>query len=329
MHQTQLRHILSVDEFSVPWLRALFALARILKEAHAHGVYSDRWALFSQLLQPAQMISFFYEESTRTRLSFEAAMRALGGTVTSTQDASRTSSIVKGESLTDSIRVIGAYGNVTVLRHPTIGAASTAASVSPIPIINAGDGAGEHPTQALLDLFTIWEHLAVDQETALTFVGDLKQGRTVHSLAKLVARLQRTDLSPITQLIFVSPAERALGTELRETLQQSGITIEFSGELNPDIVQRSSVLYMTRTQKEREPSQPAADEIILTPDLARRLASDACILHPLPRNAELPVEVDEFPQARYFEQAQNGLYVRMALLLYILRPELFTTLCRP
>lgn len=311
------KHVVSVDDFnSADELRQFFERVRVLKKAHRSGWQSIMWQPYRDLLRGRVLASLFYQPSTRTSFSFESAMIQLGGSVIGTENAKEFSSAIKGETLQDSITVVGYYAHAIVLRHPDVGSAAQAAAVSSVPVINAGDGVGEHPTQALLDLYTIWETLPENRQTLnLTLVGDLKRGRTVHSLVKLVKKFNN---SPVLDLrcnvACVSPETLCLPSGL---LALSGAFTTEHRELTAELVQESDVIYMTRTQSEHGVVQ--ADTIVLTPSLADMLRPTAKILHPLPRNEELPVEIDRLPQAHYFAQAENGLYVRMQLLLDLLQ----------
>ncbi len=260
------------------------------------------------------LATVFYEPSTRTRLSFEAAMQRLGGGVISVAEAKTASSVVKGESLPDTIRTIASYADAIVLRHPDIGAAQLAASVSDVPILNAGDGAGEHPTQALLDLYTMRRERQAIDGLSVALVGDLKNGRTVHSLARALS-LFKVDYS------FISPAALAMPAAVTDFLRERDCVVEETNDL-ADTLQKADVIYMTRVQKERfeDPKQyeKLKDFYILNRDLVSRAKKGPLIMHPLPRVDEIATDVDALPNAAYFRQAKNGVYVRMALLAEIL-----------
>ena len=309
-------HVVSVDNFnSAGELCRFFERVARLKRAHEKKKSSGRWSKYRDLLRGQVMASLFYQPSTRTRFSFESAMLQLGGSVIGTENAAEFSSTIKGESLQDSIAVVGHYAQVIVIRHPDVGSAALAAQVSKVPIVNAGDGIGEHPTQALLDLYTIWENLPKNHALTLTLVGDLKRGRTVHSLVKLVKKFNgQPDLGLDCKIVCVSPEALRLPSEL---VASPGASVSEHQELSERLVQDSDVIYMTRTQSEHG-AIGQADPIILTPELASLLAPKAKVLHPLPRNQELPVSIDNLPQAHYFAQAENGLYVRMQLLIDLL-----------
>jgi len=317
-------HLVSIEDINLDELEDFFKLVKTLKSSHQARNTSQmkriEWHLeFGRSLEMFNLILFFYEASTRTRFSFDAAMQYLGGKVTSSENASEFTSFVKDETLEASIKAISSYADATVIRHPDLGSAEAAASVSNVPIINAGDGAGEHPTQALLDLFTIWEHLQRNdshQQMVLTFVGDLRAGRTVHSLLRLVDRLMGTDLDMVSYIIAVSPPELALPVVISQ--EEIDIPIIVAKSLSKEIISESDVIYMTRTQKERGSVITNPTSYTLSPEYTNALKSSAIIMHPLPQNDELPEEVDKLTQARYYtDQVPNGLYVRMALLLKI------------
>jgi carbamoyl-phosphate synthase/aspartate carbamoyltransferase len=267
------------------------------------------------ILQGRVLCSLFFEPSTRTSASFDAAMQRLGGrTVVINTDHSSTQ---KGESLQDTIRTLGCYGDAIVLRHPSNDSAATAAEFSPVPIINGGNGSLEHPTQAFLDLFTIREELGTVSGITVTFTGDLKYGRTVHSLLKL---LQYYDV----RINLIAPSALALPKDVRDTVIASGQLAAESETLSPDIVARSDVLYCTRVQKERfenpDEYERLKDSFIIDNSVLRHAKSTMVVMHPLPRNREISEEVDFDQRAAYFRQMRYGLYCRMALLALVLAP---------
>jgi len=257
------------------------------------------------------LATVFYEPSTRTRFSFEAAMHRLGGQVLSAENATRASSAAKGESLEDAIRVIGGYVDGIVLRHPDVGAADRAARVAPVPVINAGDGPGEHPTQALLDLFTIKKELGRLDHLRVGLAGDLRNGRTVRSMAVLLSRF------PGNELVLISPPALRMGEDVIGSLKQAQQSMRATTDLGGAIAELD-VLYQTRIQAERFESSEDYERLrgvyILTPELMRRLPERAIVMHPLPRLEEIDPQVDSDPRAAYFRQARNGLWVRMAVL---------------
>jgi aspartate carbamoyltransferase catalytic subunit len=262
-------------------------------------------------LQGRLLATIFYEPSTRTRFSFEAAMHRLGGHVLSAENAAAASSAAKGESLEDAIRIIGGYADGIVLRHPEVGAPDRAAGVASVPVISAGDGPGHHPTQALLDLYTIKTELGRLDHLRVGLVGDLRNGRTVRSLALLLARF------PANELLLISPPGLRMREDviaaLKETQQRVRETTDFAGAV-PDL----DVLYQTRIQAERFESPEEYEQYrgvyVLHTDLMRRLPERAIVMHPLPRVGEIDPRVDADPRAAYFRQARNGLWVRMAVL---------------
>lgn len=301
----ELDHVLSTRQFSDPLiLRRLFDLALDMEK----NVKNEK--LFRSLTNKV-MATLFYEPSTRTRFSFETAMHRLGGRVISTEAAGQFSSVTKGETLEDTIRVTSSYADVVVLRHSEAGAAARAASVSQCPIINAGDGVGEHPTQALLDMYTIWREKKRLNNLNVVLMGDLLNGRTIHSLVHLLSQQENIMLQ------FVSPPSLRIPETYRNELTQKGIPFEERDALDEDL-SRVDVIYMTRVQKERFPNTEAYELVrhccTIDPGVLARLSPEAIIMHPLPRITEIAPEVDKDPRAAYFRQATNGLFVRMALL---------------
>ncbi|GFT04195.1 CAD protein [Nephila pilipes] len=295
------KHILKVDMFSRYQLHRLFEVAKnykfLLKKENPLSV-----------LKGKVLVNLFYEASTRTNVSFAVAMMKLGGTVIPVNESS--SSVKKGESLEDTISVLSNYGDVVVLRHPEPGSAERAAAVSSRPILNGGDGTGEHPTQALLDVFTIREELGSVNRLTITFVGDLKHGRTVHSLARLLTNYD-------VRLRYVSPLQLKMPDSIKEFIQSKGIHQEEYSNLE-EILPHTDVLYVTRIQKERfeseEEYKKVKGQFIITPVLMTNAKKRMIVMHPLPRVDEISTDFDSDPRAVYFRQALNGLYVRMALL---------------
>ncbi len=298
--------ILSVKQFDRENLRYLFGLAeemRIIVERVGH----------SNLLQGKVMASLFYEPSTRTSSSFIAAMSRLGGAVIPINEVVY-SSVTKGESLPDTVRTLESYADVIVLRHPEVGSAAVAAHYCEKPIINAGDGVGEHPTQALLDLFTIEEdHNRVDG-LSVAMVGDLKYGRTVHSLTRLLSLYN-------VKFYFVSPEILRMPPELIEEVKQKGLEYEELEDVS-QVIDKADVLYVTRVQKERFTDLAQYDAVkdyyVITPEIMKRAKQTMTVMHPLPRVGEISYAVDADPRASYFRQMKNGMYVRMALLTAVL-----------
>jgi carbamoyl-phosphate synthase/aspartate carbamoyltransferase/dihydroorotase/carbamoyl-phosphate synthase/aspartate carbamoyltransferase len=267
------------------------------------------------LLKGYVLACLFYEPSTRTSASFIAAMERLGGDVIPITQGVQFSSVSKGESLPDTIRTLEQYSDVIVLRHPEIGSAKLAADYASVPVINAGDGAGEHPTQALLDLFTIREELGRIDGLKIAMVGDLRYGRTVHSLTRLL--MQYDDVS----LRFVSPEILRLPMALMNELIDRGFKVRETHNV-ADVIENADVLYVTRIQKERfsDPKQyeEVKDCYEITMELMTRAKEKMVVMHPLPRVGEIHYHVDDDPRAAYFRQVRNGMYVRMALLAAVL-----------
>jgi aspartate carbamoyltransferase catalytic subunit len=254
--------------------------------------------------------SLFYEPSTRTRLSFESAMHRMGADIISVTDAG-SSSLKKGETLEDTIEMVEKYADILVMRHPEARAAERAVKVTSKPFINAGDGANQHPTQALLDMYTIHREVGGIDGITVGFVGDLKYGRTVHSLIYLLS------LYPIKRVLFISPEALKMPSEYLELLERSGIEYQVGNDLESAIPEMD-VIYMTRIQEERfehpEVYEKLKGSYVLTPMTVQMGKPELRILHPLPRIDEISPEVDSLPQAAYFRQAENGVYMRMALL---------------
>lgn len=305
LHHLVGQHILSVRQFTKEQMSHLFNVAHTLRLM----VQKERSL---DLLKGRVMASMFYEVSTRTSSSFASAMQRLGGSVVHFSES--TSSSQKGESLSDSVQTMSCYADVLVLRHPTPGAVESASRHCRKPVINAGDGVGEHPTQALLDVFTIREELGTVNGMTITMVGDLKHGRTVHSLAKLLTQYRIT-------LRYVAPKNLHMPTEIISFIASKGIKqeeFESIEEALPD----TDVLYMTRIQKERfsseEEYKACFGQFILTPHIMTVAKKKMVVMHPLPRVNEISPEVDSDPRAAYFRQAENGMYIRMALLATVL-----------
>ena len=300
------QHILSVKQFSREDIEAIFVIAEEMR------TMVERVGTFD-LLKGKLLASLFYEPSTRTASSFTAAMERLGGSVIPISEV-RYSSVSKGESLPDTVRTLECYSDVIVLRHPEVGAAATAARYVRKPIINAGDGIGEHPTQALLDLFTIREELGSIQGLTVTMLGDLKNGRTVHSLSRLLALYH-------ARINLVSPEALRMPAEIMEELTAHGVTLSEHRQLDA-VLPNTDVLYVTRVQKERFASEADYDAVkgayVISPETLTQAKQRMIVMHPLPRVGEITMEVDEDPRAAYFRQMEYGLYVRMALLAMVL-----------
>lgn len=306
-------HIIEVQQFKDRgFLEEIFALSGRMERLDEG---KDPSLLLPSVPRRRILASLFYEPSTRTRLSFESAMKRLGGDLISTEDAPHFSSMVKGESLTDTIRIVASFADAIVLRHYEEGSAKKASEVSPVPIINAGDGPGQHPTQALLDLWTIKKELGRIDELKVCFVGDLLYSRTVHSLTYLLAQQNNIEL------YFVCPDEIRMPRDIVDYLKEKDIAF-FEGASLSEIAPIIDILYVTRVQKERFRSsaeyEKVKDSYVVDREIVSAMKETARILHPLPRVQELPPEIDSDPRAAYFRQADNGLYLRMALLKMIL-----------
>ncbi len=301
-----IRHLIDPLDFSVEEIDGLLALAA--------DIAQDRQK-YAEVCHGKKLATLFYEPSTRTRLSFEAAMLNLGGSVLGFATAD-SSSATKGESVADTIRVISCYADICAMRHPKEGAPLRAARYSGIPVINAGDGGHQHPTQTLTDLMTIRRRKGRLSDLTIGLCGDLKFGRTVHSLIKSLARYEGI------RFVLISPEElRVPDYVIHEILTPKGIPYEEVTSLE-ESMPKLDILYMTRVQKERffneEDYIRLKDTYILTPEKMKLGKPDMAVLHPLPRVNEITLEVDDDPRAAYFEQAQNGVYVRMALMMTLL-----------
>lgn len=299
---TRLRHVLESQQFSRQLLDDLFERADDMR-ADPHRAAGR--------LQGRVMAALFYEPSTRTRLSFESAMLRLGGRTMGTDNAREFSSAAKGETLEDTIRIVAGYADVIVLRHHEEGAARRAAAVSDVPVINAGDGKGQHPTQSLLDLYTIKDELGRVDGVRVAMVGDLFNGRTARSLAYLLSKYRDVEVW------FVAPPQVAMQDDIKQHLDEHGVRWHETEDLD-SVLPQVDVVYQTRIQKERfddEASYRAVKGIYVidTASMAR-LRSEAIVMHPLPRLDEIDPAVDADRRAAYFRQARNGVQVRMALL---------------
>lgn len=298
-----MKHLIDSQALDRPLIETLFASANSLEKTP------------SDSLSGKIMASLFYEPSTRTRFSFESAMLRLGGSVITTENAKEFSSASKGETIEDTIKIMNFYSDVIVLRHFEEGTAKLAAAVSDIPVINAGDGTGQHPTQALLDLYTIQRELGHIDGVRVALVGDLKHGRTIRSLAYLLGKYENVSID------FVAPAGLQVGDDIKEYLDKHRVTYHETDDLL-SIIGDVDVVYQTRIQKERFTSE---DEYLkykgfyqIDNATVAKMKDDAIIMHPLPRVDEILPEVDSSPKAAYFKQAKYGLLVRMALLQYLL-----------
>ena len=298
-----MRHVLSCEQFNREEIDSLFKLTDHIRENEKayDGSISDK-----------VVATLFYEPSTRTRLSFEAAILRLGGKNISTENAQEMSSAIKGESLEDTIRVAHAYADAIIMRHPEIDSATRAAAASNVPVINAGAGSGEHPTQALLDAYTIYKNKGKLDGISVAILGDLLYGRTIHSLIKLLSLYENITIYGL------SIPSLALSDDYIKYIEDRGVKyvkVESLKELPSDL----DIIYQTRTQTERfENTGIKAEEIIINTEIMKHFGPDTLILHPLPRRHEICPEVDNDPRAKYFEQSLNGMYVRMGLLYEIL-----------
>jgi aspartate carbamoyltransferase catalytic subunit len=300
------KDILHGGQFSRAELELILRVASDMQQELAHAPGLD-------MLKGYVMGALFFEPSTRTRLSFETAMHRLGGSVVGFASAG-SSSAAKGESLADTIRTVDQYVDVIAMRHPRIGSADEAAEVAKAPVINGGDGAGQHPTQALLDLFTIQSERGRVDGNTIVLCGDLKYGRTVHAGVELYKQYD-------CKLVFVAPEQLRMPAELTARLRGQGVEVEETTDLQEALAQ-ADVLYMTRIQKERFEDVAEYERLkssyILTRDMVERIGPRTTIMHPLPRVDEIATDVDGLPNAAYFRQARSGVYIRMALIALVL-----------
>jgi len=299
------KDILHGNQFSKKDIEAIMKTASYFeKELKKKGSLS--------LLKGKLLANLFYEPSTRTRLSFEAAMQRLGGGVIS-MGSVESSSVAKGESLTDTVMTVSQYADVIVLRHPRTGSAREAADAVSIPVINAGDGTGQHPTQALLDIYTIKKELGTLSNLTISMVGDLKNGRTVHALVELLALFG-------AKLYFVSPDSLRMPVEITSRLKEKGVEVHETADMKL-AAKKSDLIYMTRIQKERFTDLSEYERVkgsyIINEKFLEDIKKEIVILHPLPRVDEIDPAVDQYSGAAYFRQMRNGVYVRMALLAMI------------
>lgn len=301
-------HIIESQQFNLKFIHDIFTLADALEKKLGKGQDDS--------LKGKIMASLFYEPSTRTRFSFESAMLRLGGRVITTENAREFSSAAKGETLEDSIRVINFYSDVIVMRHYEQGAAKRAAKVSDIPVINAGDGAGQHPTQALLDLYTIQRTLGGIGGISIAMVGDLKNGRTIRSLVYLLGKFKNV------HIYFVSPKGLRMCDDIKKYLEKHHMSYKET-ESFESCVGKVDVVYQTRIQKERFATEKEYKKYKgcyqIDMKLVGKMKRSAIIMHPLPRVGEISPEVDASPKAIYFKQAYYGLLIRMALLKIVLK----------
>ncbi|MGI9027707.1 MAG: aspartate carbamoyltransferase [Candidatus Saccharimonadales bacterium] len=300
-------HVLAAHQFNPEQIGAIFEKA---DEFHGQLQTAEGRRELASLHLGEQVCSTFYESSTRTKASFELGALKMGMQVFETENAAEFSSISKGETIEDTIRVLGSYGVAAIiLRTKKEGEAARAASVSQVPIINAGDGKAEHPTQSLLDAYTIQKEIGRLDNLRVVMGGDLKHGRTVRSLSQLLAKY------PQNHIAFVSHPEFRMGDDIKAILDEHDTTYDETSEMY-DPLHDADVVYWTRSQTERHDDQdsPADGEFVIDTVALEAMNKDAIIMHPLPRVGEITLAVDSDPRAKYFIQAENGLYIRMALL---------------
>lgn len=298
-----MHHVIRSQQFDRKTIEKLFNVANVLQNRPDDS------------MRGKIMATLFYEPSTRTRLSFESAMQRLSGYVISSENAREHSSAAKGESIEDTVRIVNQYADVIVIRHYQVGVSARAAAVSKVPIINGGDGPGQHPTQGLMDLYTIWRELGKIDGIHLTAVGDLRFGRTIRSLVYLLGKYEGVKMT------FVSPPELQIGDDIKQYLKRHGVSYTETTELEP-VIGKADIVYQTRIQKERfseiEEYERLKGSYVITRSLANSMKKKAILMHPLPRNDEIAPNVDDSPHSVYFKQAGYGVIVRMALLKTIL-----------
>ena len=305
----ELKHIIEAQQFSPTILSSLFADAEDIRINPLK---------YAGHLKGKILATLFYEPSTRTRLSFESAMLKLGGNVLSTENAKEFSSAIKGESMEDTVRVISKYADAIVMRHYEEGTARKASLASSVPVINAGDGKGQHPTQALLDAYTIYRELGRLENLKIAFVGDLASGRTVRSLCYLLGKFNHNTIT------FVSPENLKMKDDIKEYLTRHQVNFNESHNLD-ELLSEVDVVYMTRIQKERispEDYEKAKGKFVINEDNLRLIKSNSIIMHPLPHVEEINLSFEteqNDKRVAYFRQSENGLFIRMALLNRILQ----------
>jgi aspartate carbamoyltransferase catalytic subunit len=305
----KLQHVIESQQFTLPMLKELFDCADQMERILARGGTQD--------YDNSVMALLFYEHSTRTRFSFEAAMHRLGGKVIATERANMFSSVAAGETLEDTIRVVGNYADVIVLRHTEVGGAQRASLVSTVPVINAGDGkGGQHPTQALLDLYTIYKGVKTIEGVKVAMVGNLTDGRTVRSLAYLLGKFERV------KLYFVAPHSFQIKQDILDYLTKHNVWFKLESDLHK-VLPEVDVVYSTRIEPElltqRGERLETISKYFIDDNILRLLPQHALVMHPLPRLHEISPSVDNDPRAAYFQQTRNGVLVRMALLVSVLK----------
>ncbi len=298
-----IKHLIETQQFDRKALEDLFATATALENKR------------EETLRGKILASLFFEPSTRTRLSFESAMMRLGGNVLSMENASESSSSTKGETIEDTIRIVDNYADIIVMRHPEAGAAARAAAVSDVPIVNAGDGTGQHPTQAFLDLYTISREIGRTDDFTIAFVGNIRYYRAARSLAYLLGKYNNV------KMIFVASPELALADDMRAYLKEKNVSFTETEDLE-SAMKVADVVYQTRVAKEWIPDVAVYEKLKVQYAITRKLADvmkdGAILIHPLPRAGEIDADVDDSPHAVYFKQAGYGVNIRMALLKLLL-----------
>ena len=302
-----MNNILSTKQFTKSDIESILSRAGMMEKDLKDGTVK-------KMLADKVIACIFFEPSTRTRLSFETAATRLGASIISVENAESSSSAYKGETIEDTARMLSCYADAIVIRHHKSGAAEMASKVATSPIINAGDGANQHPSQALLDVYTINKKYGRLDSLSIAFVGDLKNSRPLHSLMPIFM------FYPNNTFYFISPSELVISDELRQELKENGIKFVETQNLE-EVLPKVDVLYMTRVQKERfestEDYDKVKDSFLLKKEHLNLMKEDGMILHPLPRVNEIDPAIDDDKRASYFMQAQNGLYVRMAIFLYV------------
>ncbi|MEN9561218.1 MAG: hypothetical protein RIQ56_491 [Candidatus Parcubacteria bacterium] len=297
-----MQHLIETQQFDRAALEDLFALATSLEGKREESCKGKILA------------SLFYEPSTRTRLSFESSMLRLGGNVISMENASESSSATKGETIEDTVRIVDNYADIIILRHPEAGASERAAKVSEVPVINAGDGTGQHPTQAFLDLYTIKREIGRTDDFHIAFVGNLKYYRSARSLSYLLGKYRNVHMT------FVSAPELQMKDDIKQHLRENNVTFDETDDL-AGAMKQADVVYQTRMQKEwltEDEYKRLKDGYIITRPMTDSMKEGSILIHPLPRAGEIAPEVDDSPHAVYFKQAGYGVLVRMALLKKLL-----------
>jgi aspartate carbamoyltransferase catalytic subunit len=303
-----MHHVLSAQQFCPEDLGTLFEHADHMRDMVQGGGRRElAMTHIGRVVAP-----LFYQPSTRTRSSFESAAQRLGAGLTSTENAAEYSSAAKGETIEDTVRTMARYADIIVLRHPETGAVTRAAPFSRVPVINAGDGGGEHPTQALLDTYTILHERGTLEGLTVVMGGDLANGRTVRSLAQMLS------LYPGNELRFVSVPELQMGDDVLASLDERGVDYSQTTDMH-EALEGANVVYWTRLQRERLKDPDVGSNYVIGQKALQVMPDDATIMHPLPRVGEIDVSVDADPRAKYFDQVENGLYIRMALIDQLLK----------